>query len=57
MKDDPTEVSRYRKQRKKEAEKGALTGAKRLENGTPPLQAKAQSCQDAAARPAIQAAV
>ena len=31
----------------------ARTGAKNLENGSPLLRAKAQSCRDAAARAAI----
>jgi hypothetical protein len=33
------------------------TGAKNLENGSPPLRAKAQSCRDAAARVAMPDAV
>lgn len=33
------------------------TGAKKWENGTPPLRAKAQNCRDAAARAAMQPAV
>ncbi len=35
----------------------AHTGAKNLENGSPPLRANAQSCRDAAARDAIPDAV
>jgi hypothetical protein len=40
-----------------EVEKGIHTGAKKRENGTPLLRAKAQSCRDAAASAAIAHAV
>jgi hypothetical protein len=45
-----------REAKERDIKKRVRTGAKNLENGTPPLRAKAQSCLDAAARQASPAA-
>jgi hypothetical protein len=54
--DDPIKFSLFSSGSEGDVE-DAHTGAKNLENGTPPLRAKAQSCRDAAAREAMPDAV